>query len=205
MEPKRPHDPGAARRRDPPAPRLPPPAPRLGQGRDPARPVRRRRRPAARPVRRQPPGAGVGLRRGRPRPVRAGRLPDARRSSQSPVPVRQRAAPVAHRRVASTAPLTAEGANVPALFDSIGLLALVALGVLLCIFLVPYALGPVLIYFTMKVSGRPTLKEFYLEDPKVPRDTWEYVEDVLEEIERDGFAVLGAYFLGTLVPNVRSF
>jgi hypothetical protein len=82
---------------------------------------------------------------------------------------------------------------------------LIALAVLPCIFLFPYVFGPVLIYFTMKVSGRPTLKEFYLEDPKVPRDTWEFVEDVLEEIEQDGFAVLGAYFLGTLVPNVRSF
>ena len=94
---------------------------------------------------------------------------------------------------------------MPAPFDSNGLWVLIGVAVLLGIFVLPYVLGPVLIYFTMKVSGRPTLKEFYLEDPRVPRDTWEYVDDTLEEIERDGFAVLGAYFLGTLVPNVRSF
>src|SRR5262249_8075043 len=94
---------------------------------------------------------------------------------------------------------------MPPLFDSIGPWALIAVAVLLGIFVLAYVLGPMVIYFTMKVSGRPTLKECYLEDPRVPRDTWEYVEDTLEEIERDGFAVLGAYFLGTLVPNVRSF
>ena len=82
-------------------------------------------------------------------------------------------------------------------------LALVAIPVLLL--LLPYLAGPLFIYLGMKISGRPTLKEFYLEDPKVPRDTWEYVEDVLAELEPEGFAVLGAYFLNTLVANVRSF
>src|SRR5262245_59592573 len=71
--------------------------------------------------------------------------------------------------------------------------------------LLPYLLGPVLIYFTMKISGRPRLKELFLKDPSIPRTVKKYVSETLAPLEEDeGFAVLGAYFLAS-VTNVRSF
>ena len=86
------HDPRTAHRRDPPAPRLPASQPRLGQGRDPARPARRRRRPVRRLFAVTQPAPIWELVAARPGPVRPGRLPGPGRAPQSPVSVVQRAA-----------------------------------------------------------------------------------------------------------------
>src|SRR5690348_14090448 len=89
--------------------------------------------------------------------------------------------------------------------DSFGPWVWITPAVVLGLLLLPYVLGPVLVYFATKVNARPRLEEFFLEDPDVPRLVLNYVDDVLEEMEEDGFAVLGAYYLDTLVANVRSF
>src|SRR5262245_37229432 len=87
-------------------------------------------------------------------------------------------------------------------FAAIDPLLMVALiGVLL----LPYVVVPVLVYFRTRYNGRPTIEEFYLEDPSLPRDVLHYVESVLEDLEDDGLSVLGAFFIGTVVARVRQF
>lgn len=89
--------------------------------------------------------------------------------------------------------------------DSYGPWIWIAPCIVLGLLLLPYVLGPVLVFVATKINARPRLEEFFLEDPDVPRLVLRYVDDVLEEMEEDGFAVLGAYYLDTLVANVRSF
>jgi hypothetical protein len=91
------------------------------------------------------------------------------------------------------------------LLDSIGFWLLIAVCIAVGAALLPYVLAPILVFFATKIAARPELEEFYLEDPDVPRLVMDFVDDTLEDMERDGFAVLGAYYLGTLVANVRSF
>src|SRR4051794_2191071 len=91
------------------------------------------------------------------------------------------------------------------LFDEYGLWLLLTLAILFGITLIPYAMLPLLVYFTTRISGRPEVEEFFLEDPDVPRAVLRYVDDALEDLERDGFAVLGAFYVSTLVANVRTF
>jgi hypothetical protein len=82
----------------------------------------------------------------------------------------------------------------------VGLVALLALPVL-----VPYGLGPILIYFTQKISGDPELEEFRLRDADVPGAVKRYLFPTIRQVEECGFEMLGAYYVGGLVTNVRSF
>jgi hypothetical protein len=91
------------------------------------------------------------------------------------------------------------------LLDSIGPWIWIAPCLVLGLLSLPYVMGPVLVWLFTRISARPTLEEFYLEDPSIPRRVLDYVDDTLEDVERDGFAVLGAFYLETLVANVRSF
>lgn len=91
------------------------------------------------------------------------------------------------------------------ILDSLDPWILIAPAVILGIVLLPYLLGPVFVFFATRIAARPELEEFYLEDPDVPRLVLDYVDDVLEELEQDGFGVLGAYYLGTLIANVQSY
>src|SRR5262249_40927536 len=91
------------------------------------------------------------------------------------------------------------------LFDEIGDWIWVVPCVLLGLALLPYVLGPVLVYFTLKLSGDPQLEEFYLHQRSLPRAVRRYVNETVADVEEDGFAVMGAYFLAGFVTNVRSF
>jgi hypothetical protein len=82
---------------------------------------------------------------------------------------------------------------------------LLGLSVVAGLVLLPYVLGPVLIYFTLRISGKPVLEEFSLDHPDLPRDVKGYLSQKLQQVREDGFEPLGAYYLGALVSNVRSF
>ncbi len=84
-------------------------------------------------------------------------------------------------------------------------LVLIILSVLGGLIVLPYAFGPMLIYFTLKISGNPELDELSLDDPTIPREVKNYVLPAIQQVKQDGFEVLGVYFIGSLVPNVRCF
>jgi hypothetical protein len=91
-------------------------------------------------------------------------------------------------------------------FDGIGsdwlqILALLAVGA----FALPYVLMPVIVYFSMKVSGSPTLDELPLNHPKLPEEVTQYLIRTVKQVRADGFEILGSYFLGSIVPLVKTF
>ncbi len=81
----------------------------------------------------------------------------------------------------------------------------ILLSVMIGLVVVPYLLGPVLIYFTLRVSGYPALDEITLDSPVLPEPVKNYLLPTVRQMQADGFEVLGAYFAGSLVPNVQSF
>jgi hypothetical protein len=82
---------------------------------------------------------------------------------------------------------------------------LIGLAVLGGLLLLPYLLGPVLIYFTVRLSGNPVLEELSLDDPDLPRSAEKYLVPTVEQLEEEGFELLGVYFMDEFVPKVKNF
>ena len=77
-------------------------------------------------------------------------------------------------------------------------------GLVLCVLLVPYVLGPILVYFTLRFRMPPTVVAV---DPRVhplPAEARNYLSEAYRELTADGFDLVGTMFLPDLVPNVKT-
>ena len=77
-------------------------------------------------------------------------------------------------------------------------------GLVLCVLLVPYVLGPILVFFTLRFRMPPTVVAV---DPRVhplPAEARNYLAEAYRELTADGFELVGTMFLPDMVPNVKA-
>jgi len=77
-------------------------------------------------------------------------------------------------------------------------------GIALCILLIPYVLGPILIFFTLRFRMPPTVVAV---DPRVhplPAEARNYLAEAYRGLTAEGFELLGTMLLPDLVPNVKT-
>ena len=77
-------------------------------------------------------------------------------------------------------------------------------GLVLCVLLVPYVLGPILVYFTLRFRMPPTVVAV---DPRVhplPAEARNYLSEAYRELTSGGFDLVGTMFLPNLVPNIKT-
>lgn len=82
---------------------------------------------------------------------------------------------------------------------------LILVALVITFFTLPYTLGPILTYFTEKISGHPQLEEFTLSEEDIPKVVKRYLFPTIQHLEEVGFKQLGAYYLRGYVTNVRHF
>ena len=77
-------------------------------------------------------------------------------------------------------------------------------GLVLCVLLVPYVLGPILVYFTLRFRMPPTVVAVDLRVHPLPAEARNYLSEAYRELTADGFDLVGTMFLPDLVPNVKT-
>lgn len=76
--------------------------------------------------------------------------------------------------------------------------------IVLCVLLVPYVLGPILIFFTLRFRMPPTVVAV---DPRVhplPAEARNYLAEAYRGLTSEGFELLSTMLLPDLVPNVKT-
>ncbi|HPM80241.1 MAG TPA: hypothetical protein PLF81_06050 [Candidatus Anammoximicrobium sp.] len=77
-------------------------------------------------------------------------------------------------------------------------------GIALCILLIPYVLGPILVFFTLRFRMPPTVVPV---DPRVhplPAEARNYLAEAYRALTAEGFELVGTMLLPDLVPNVKT-
>jgi hypothetical protein len=77
-------------------------------------------------------------------------------------------------------------------------------GIALCILLIPYVLGPILIFCTLRFRMPPTV---IAVDPRVhplPAEARNYLAEAYRGLTAEGFELVGTMLLPDLVPNVKT-
>lgn len=77
-------------------------------------------------------------------------------------------------------------------------------GIALCVLLIPYVLGPILIFFTLRFRMPPTVVAV---DPRVhplPAEARAFLAEAYRGLTAEGFELVGTILLPDLVPNVKT-
>ena len=78
------------------------------------------------------------------------------------------------------------------------------IGIALCVMMVPYVLGPILIFFTLRFRMPPTVVAV---DPRVhplPTQARTYLGEAYQHLTAEGFAYVATILLPDLMPNVKT-
>lgn len=77
-------------------------------------------------------------------------------------------------------------------------------GIAFCVLLIPYVLGPILIFLTLRFRMPPTVVAV---DPRVhplPAEARQYLAEAYRGLTAEGFELVGTILLPDLVPNVKT-
>lgn len=77
--------------------------------------------------------------------------------------------------------------------------------VAVCVLLLPYVLGPILIRATLKQSAVPEVATFEPDNPRIPKAVARHFAQVTEELQGEGFEVVQGLVLPEQTPNVKAF
>ena len=74
--------------------------------------------------------------------------------------------------------------------------------ILVGLFVLPFMVGPILVYFTMRLSADPEVVEFDPEEPSLPIEIADHFDEVADRLEPPGFEVITAMALPRQTPGV---
>jgi len=81
---------------------------------------------------------------------------------------------------------------------------IILIGIALCVMLIPYVLGPILIYFTLRFRMPPTVISVDPRAHPLPAEARSYFSKAYEDLTAEGFEFLETILLPDLMPNVQT-